>query len=73
MPYVYHDARDEKVRLDGQVRDAAVLIATGVDRTGHRQILGVSISLSEQEIHWRLFLQGFGGLWVGRPASGDQR
>ena len=42
------DARYEKVRQDGQVRDAAVLIATGVDRTGRRQVLGVSVSLSEQ-------------------------
>jgi transposase-like protein len=29
-PYVYLDARYEKVRLDGQVCDAAVLIAMGV-------------------------------------------
>lgn len=58
MPYLYLDARYEKVRQDGQVRDAAVLIATGVDRAGRRQVLGVSVSLSEQEVHWRAFLQG---------------
>ena len=58
LPYLYLDARYEKVRQDGQVRDAAVLIATGVNRAGHRQILGVSVSLSEQEVHWRQFLQG---------------
>jgi putative transposase len=57
MPYLYLDARYEKVRQDGQVRDAAVLIATGVDRAGRRQVLGVSVSLSEQEVHWRQFLQ----------------
>ena len=55
--YLYLDARYEKVRQDGQVRDAAVLIATGVDPTGHRQVLGVSVALSEQEVHWRTFLQ----------------
>ena len=58
LPYLYLDARYEKVRQDGHVRDAAVLIATGVNRAGHRQILGVSVSLSEQEVHWRQFLQG---------------
>ena len=57
MPYVYLDARYEKVRQDGQVRDAAILIATGVDRLGKRHLLGVSISIGEQEIHWRTFLQ----------------
>jgi transposase-like protein len=56
-PYLILDARYEKVRLDGQVRDAAVLIALGVDRTGKRRVLGVSVSLSEREAHWRSFLQ----------------
>ena len=55
--YLYLDARYEKVRLDGQVRDAAVLIAAGVNWEGQREILGVSIALSEQEVHWRSFLQ----------------
>jgi putative transposase len=57
MRYLYLDARYERVRQDGQVRDAAVLIATGVDPSGHRQVLGVSVALSEQEVHWRSFLQ----------------
>jgi len=56
-PYLYLDARYEKVRQDGQVRDAAVLIASGVDATGKRAVLGVSVALSEQELHWRTFLQ----------------
>ncbi len=56
-PYLYLDARYEKVRQDGQVRDAAVLIATGVDQDGKRHVLGVSVALSEQEAHWRAFLQ----------------
>ncbi len=55
--YVYLDARYEKVRQDGQVRDAAVLIASGVDEHGKRAVLGVSVALSEQEVHWRTFLQ----------------
>lgn len=55
--YLYLDARYEKVRQDGQVRDAAVLIAVGVNMDGKREVLGVSVALSEQEIHWRTFLE----------------
>jgi len=39
------------------VRDAAVLIATGITPEGERQVLGVSTSLSEQEAHWKDFLK----------------
>lgn len=56
--YLYLDALYEKVRIDGQIRDAAVLIASGVKADGKRAILGVSVSLGEQELHWRDFLQG---------------
>jgi putative transposase len=55
--YLYLDARYEKVRENSQIRDAAVLIATGITPQGERQVLGVSVSLSEQEAHWRDFLK----------------
>jgi putative transposase len=55
--YLYLDAMYEKVRIDGQIRDAAVLMASGVKPDGKRLILGVSVSLGEQELHWRDFLQ----------------
>lgn len=54
---LYLDARYEKVRVDGQIRDVAILIANGVVPGGKRQVLGVSVSLSEAEVHWRSFLQ----------------
>lgn len=54
--YVVLDARYEKVRQGGQVLDAAVLIACGVDASGRRDVLGCSVSLSEAEVHWRAFL-----------------
>lgn len=57
IQYLYLDARYEKVREAGQIRDAAVLVATGITPDGERQILGVSVSLSEHETHWRAFLQ----------------
>jgi putative transposase len=56
--YLYLDAHYEKVRQDGQVRDAAVLKAAGVNTEGKREVLGVSVSLSEAEPHWRAFLKG---------------
>lgn len=54
--YVYLDARYEKVRHDGKVIDQAVVIATGVNSDGRREVIGVSVELSEAEIHWRNFL-----------------
>jgi len=58
ITYLFVDARYEKVRQAGQVRDAAVLVATGITPQGERQVLGVSVSLSEQEVHWKAFLKG---------------
>jgi len=56
-PFVQLDASYEKVRIDGSVRSCAVLIASGITDEGYRTILGVSVSMSEAEIHWREFLQ----------------
>ncbi|TKB10071.1 IS256 family transposase [Desulforhopalus sp. IMCC35007] len=56
FPYVYLDARYEKVRHGGVVVSSAVLVAIGVSSTGHREVLGVSVKLSENEVHWRDFL-----------------
>lgn len=56
--YLYLDARYEKVRIDGQIQDAAILMAVGVGKDGKRRVLGTSVSLSEAQEHWRSFLQG---------------
>jgi putative transposase len=56
-PYVILDARYEKVRHGGSVIDCAVLIAIGITTNGKRSVLGVSVSLSEAETHWRTFLK----------------
>ncbi len=58
IQYLYADASYEKVREAGQVRDAAVLVASGITPEGERQVLGVSVSLSEHESHWKAFLKG---------------
>jgi transposase-like protein len=56
-PYLFLDARYESVRQGGVVRDAAILIASGIKSDGKRTILGVSLSLSEAQEHWRAFLE----------------
>lgn len=66
-PFLFLDAYYEQVREDGQVRHLAVLVAVGVNPAGKREILGVSVSLSEHEVHWRTFLEslkqrGLGGV-----------
>ncbi|MDP2793108.1 MAG: IS256 family transposase [Sulfurisoma sp.] len=55
-PYLFLDARYERVREGGRLVDCAVLVAVGITKDGHRRVLGVSVALSEAEVHWRAFL-----------------
>ena len=55
--YLILDARYEKMRHGGVVRDAAVLSAIGIGPDERRRVLGVSVALSEAEVHWRAFLE----------------
>lgn len=55
-PYVLLDARYERVRETGRLIDCAVLVAIGIAADGKRRVLGVSVALSEAEVHWRTFL-----------------
>jgi putative transposase len=57
VPYLILDARYEQIRHGGSVVDCAVLIAVGVRKDNKRSILGVSVSLSEAEVHWREFIE----------------
>lgn len=54
--YLLLDARYEHVRVDGRVLSCALLVAIGITADGRRSVLGVSVSLSEAEVHWREFL-----------------
>jgi transposase-like protein len=56
IPYVFFDARYEKVRVNGVVVSCALLVAIGITPAGQRTVLGLSVSLSEAEVHWRDFL-----------------
>ena len=45
------DAHYAKVRVKGSIRDLAILKAIGVNGWGKREVLGVSVALSEAEVH----------------------
>jgi len=68
FPFVQLDALWCKVRQNGLVKDAAVLVASGVGEDGKRSLLGVSVSSGEHEIHWRSFLESL----VARGLRGVQ-
>jgi putative transposase len=57
FPYVFLDATYLHVRRAGQVTSMAVVIATGVTATGGREVLGLDIGDSEDEVFWRGFLR----------------
>ena len=61
VKYLLLDARYEKVRVDGSIVDCALLIAYGIQEDGRRRVLGVSVELSEAEVHWRKFLESLSG------------
>ena len=58
VPYLALDARCENVRHAGSVVRCALLVAVGVRENGKRSVLGLSVSLSEAQVHWRNFLAG---------------
>lgn len=58
FPYLILDARYEKVRREGRIVDAAVLVAIGVDAQGYRQVLGIEVVYGETELTWSEFLAG---------------
>ena len=64
--YLFLDARYEKLRDGGVVRDAALFSAIGVGADGRRRVLGVSCDPSEAEVHWRAFLDSL----IGRGIRG---
>jgi len=71
VKYLILDARHEKMRQGGVVRDGEedqktirgivfptnVLSAIGIGPDERRRVLGVSVALSEAEVHWRGFLE----------------
>jgi len=57
-PYVFLDAKVEKVRDGGRVVTKALVIAHGVHETGRREIVGLDVGEAETESFWTDFLRG---------------
>lgn len=55
--YVWVDALYEKVREDDRVESMAVVIATGVNPQGRREVLGVDVMPAESEEGWTQFFK----------------
>jgi len=53
--FVAADALTMKVRENGRVVNAVVLVATGVNADGHREVLGVKVATSETRQAWNAF------------------
>ena len=56
-PYLWLDAKVEKVRDGGRVRRKCLVIAHGVHDTGRREVIGLDVGECETEAFWRDFLR----------------
>jgi transposase-like protein len=56
-PYLWLDAKVERVREPGGVRSKALVVAYGVHETGRREIVGIDVGEAETEAFWREFLR----------------
>jgi putative transposase len=56
--YLWLDAKVERVREPGGVRQKALVIAYGVHESGRREVLGLDVGEAETEAFWREFLRG---------------
>lgn len=56
-PYLWLDAKVERVRERGGVRQKCLVIAYGVHETGRREVIGLDVGEAETEAFWREFLR----------------
>jgi transposase-like protein len=66
--FVAADALTMKVREGGRVLNVSVMVATGVNRDGHREILGIQVATTESGAGWLAFLRDL----VARGLSGSR-
>jgi putative transposase len=57
-PYLWLDAKVEKVRDGGRVVRKALVLAYGVHQTGYREVIALDVGECETEAFWRAFLRG---------------
>lgn len=66
--YVWLDALTQKVREGGRIVNVAVVVATGVNANGNREVLGVDVITTEDGAGWLAFLRSL----VARGLTGVQ-
>ena len=69
-PYVWLDGLTQKVREGGRIVNVCVVVATGVNAEGQREILGMDVGTSEDGAFWLAFLRsltarGLSGVGTG--------
>jgi putative transposase len=57
-PYLWLDAKVEKVRDGGRVVRKALVLAYAVHESGYREVIGLDVGEAETEAFWRSFLRG---------------
>jgi putative transposase len=57
-PYLWLDAKVEKVRDGGRVVRKALVLAYGVHESGYREVIALDVGEAETEAFWRSFLRG---------------
>ncbi len=67
-PYLFLDAKVEKVRDGGRVQRKCVVVAHAVHESGRREIIGLDVGEAETEAFWREFLRSL----VKRGLTGVQ-
>jgi putative transposase len=67
-PYLWLDAKVEKVRDGGRVVRKCLVLAYGVHESGYREVIALDVGEAETEAFWRSFLRGL----VERGLSGVQ-
>jgi transposase-like protein len=65
-PYVWIDAQTQRVREAGRVVNVACVMATGVNRDGRKEVLGLDLVTTEDGAGWTAFLRDL----VARGLSG---
>jgi putative transposase len=67
-PYLWLDAKVEKVRDGGRVVRKALVLAYGVHESGYREVIALDVGEAETEAFWRSFLRSL----VRRGLNGVQ-
>ncbi len=72
-PYVWLDGLTQKVREGGRIVNVCVVVATGVNAEGQREILGMDVGASEDGAFWLAFLRSLTAPGPQRGGAGNLR